>query len=368
MKFTIERDCIAKILKRVDNVCTKSSSFTILESCMIDAKDGKIVVTGTDLEMILRVSSAADISEEGKVVVKCRRLYDTVMSLDSGTDITIFTDGNTVRVQAGTYKSAIPTSDITEYPPIESIKASDAVTTKASQFKELIDKIHFSISKDANRPEFTGALLSISENGVIQFVSTDGHRLSRIEDKVEINGTIADGFANGVIVPGKALSEISRTIVDGDIHLDLAQGKIVVKGDDVVFCSNLIAGSFPDFSKVIPPKLDHKAIVRCEDLQKLLRRAGIYSSKTCVVRLTLMAGGIEISAYDQNNGEMCCDVECEYDGSGVTAGFNWHYIDQILSAISCDVVSLEIIDMDSPAVIRDVLTDKIDYIVMPMQL
>ena len=61
-------------------------------------------------------------------------------------------------------------------------------------------------------------------------------------------------------------------------------------------------------------------------------------------------------------------VEAEYDGSGVTAGFNWRYISEILNAIDSENVSLEIIDMDSPAVIRDTNSDKFDFIVMPMQL
>ncbi len=370
MKFSIERDCFLKLLKKVDSVCAKSNNFAILACCLIEANGNTITVTGNDLDITLRASDSANVQEEGHVVLNCKRLFDTVSSLDSGVDIMFSVEDNSVRIQAGNYKSLIPTADFNEYPPIAEISANPAVTIKAGEFKELIDKISFSISKDTNRVDFTGAHLSISQNGVIQLVSTDGHRLSRIEKSVEINGKIAEGFEMGVIVPGKGLAELSRTLCDADaeIHLDLAKNKILVCGEGFAFYNNLIAGQFPDFSKVIPPHLEHKAIVRREDFQKLLRRAGVYANKACVVRLTMSRGKIEISSYDQNNGEMASDVECEYDGSGVTAGFNWRYIDQILSVIGCDVISFEVIDMDSPAVVRDVTTDKLDYIVMPMQL
>ena len=82
----------------------------------------------------------------------------------------------------------------------------------------------------------------------------------------------------------------------------------------------------------------------------------------------MSAGKLEISAFDSQKGEMRDFIEAEYEGAGVTAGFNWSYISDILGVIDNEYVSLEIIDMDSPAVIRDITTDKLDFIVMPMQL
>ena len=79
-------------------------------------------------------------------------------------------------------------------------------------------------------------------------------------------------------------------------------------------------------------------------------------------------GKLEVSTFDAKSGEMRDFIDAEYEGSGVTAGFNWRYIDDILRVIDSEYVSLEIIDMDSPAVVRDVTTDKYDFIVMPMQL
>jgi len=368
MKLTIDRDTFAKILKKVDGVCSKSGTFAILSSCLIEASRGSITVTGTDLDITLKVFDKARVDEEGKVVLNSKRLLDTVQAQQPGSDIRLTTEGNQVLIESGNFRARIPSNDLAEFPSIPNIKTNASLTMPASTFKDLIDKTSFSISRDDSRTDFTGALLTISPNGRIQMVSTDGHRLSRIESVIDVSGELPRGLESGVIVPLKGLNEISKNLAEGDISLDLSGGKIIVASSQVAFCINLIAGQFPDFSKVIPSTLDHKATIRRDDFQQLLRRASIYTAKIGTIRLTMSRGRLEVLAFDHQHGEMRDFADCEYDGSGVTAGFNWRYIDQILSVIGCDMVSLEIIDMDSPAVVRDITTDKLDYIVMPMQL
>ena len=372
MKFSIDRDSFAKLLKKVDGVCAANGTFQILSNCLIEAADNKITLTGTDLTITIRSTNVAQVFEEGRCLVPEKRLSDTINSLETGASVNFSTDGSTVTIESGKYKSRIPqVSDITEYPKIEEIEVSNCVSVSAQTFKETIDKIYFSISTDETRPDFTGGLLSVSENGHLQIVSTDGHRLSRVECDVEIGGKVSDNLVNGTIVPRKALNELSHMLSSGVAYIDFAQKKFAVRlindSEEYIFCVNPINGQFPDFSKVIPAALEHKAVIRREDLAKMLQRASIYASKNGTIRLSLMPGHLEISSYDHEY-EMNETIDVEYDGQGVTTGFNWRYISDILKVIGCDIVSFEIIDMDSPAVIRDVTTTKLDYIVMPMQL
>ncbi|MBQ9816919.1 MAG: DNA polymerase III subunit beta [Proteobacteria bacterium] len=368
MKFSLERDTFARILKRIDSVCSNRGSFAILNSCMIEARDHSIVVTGTDLDITLRTVENADIIEEGAILINARRLLDTVQNQVPGCSIFMTSEGSQVLVEAGNFRARIPTSDIAEFPQIADIEAKTTLSMDALEFKDLIDKTYFSISKDDSRADFTGAFLTISENGHIQMVSTDGHRLSRAESLITINGQLPKTFVSGVIVPRKGLAELAKNLTDGNINIDTANNKFIVSIGSTIFHINLIAGQFPDFSKVIPSQLDHKAIIKREDFQQILKRASIFTAKAGTIRLTMSMGKLDISTFDAKSGEMRDFVQAEYEGSGVTAGFNWRYIDEILSVINNDYVSLEVIDMDSPAVIRDISTDNYDFIVMPMQL
>lgn len=368
MKFSVDRDSFAKLLKKIDSVCAKNGSFAILANCLIEAYDGQITITGTDHTFTLRVFSEANISEEGKVVVSAKVLSDTIQGLSAGTEVRLFSNGSQLQIECGNFKSRMLLADDKEYPQIPNYEASDHVTIGGQALKTLIDKISFSISKDETRPDFTGAFMTISQNGVVQLVSTDGHRLSRIEAEVTLAGSLPTGFEKGIIIIGKSLAEMSKLLTDETVRMDFIKDKFVLQSDSFRIYSNIIAGQFPDFSKVIPMNPPHKAVIRREDLMSLIRRAMTYTAKTSVVRIDLMPGKLAISSYNQNGEEMSDFVDCEYEGSGVASGFNYNYISQILSAIGCDVVSLEIVDPDSPAVLRDVTTNKLDYIIMPMQL
>lgn len=368
MKFSLDRDSFARVLKRIEGVCSSRGSFAILSSCMIEAKGSQIIVTGTDLDITLRVIENANVIEEGVIVINAKRLLDTVSNQSQGCEILITSEGSQVHVEAGNFNARIPSGDISEYPPIQAIETNFALTISATMFKMLIDKTMFSISKDDSRADFTGALLKISENECIQMVSTDGHRLSRAEGTINISGALPKAFSNGVIIPKKGLAELTKNLYEGDINIDVSGSKLIVAAGVTTFYINLIPGTFPDFSKVIPSQLDHKAIINRTSFQQILKRASIFAAKAGTIRLKMSMGKLDVSTFDAKSGEMHDFVEAQYEGSGVTAGFNWHYVDEILSVIDSDEVSLEIIDMDSPAVIRDVNSDKFDFIVMPMQL
>ncbi len=368
MKFSLNRDTFAVVLKRIEGVCSSRGTFEILSSCMIEARNGNITVTGTDLEITLRVVETANVIEEGVVVVKAKPLLDTVQNQSYGSEIFVTSEGSQILVESGNFRARIPTSDISEYPPIQDIDMLGTLVINANVFRMLIDKTYFSISKDDSRGDFTGAFMTISENGVVQMVSTDGHRLSRAEANINIAGAISSAFLSGVIIPKKGLAELTKNLSDVDINLDIAANKLIVSSGKTTFHINLIPGKFPDFTKVIPSQLDHKAIIKRDSFQQILKRASIFVAKAGTIRLTMSMGKLDISSFDGKSGEMRDFVDAEYEGNGVTAGFNWRYIDEILSVIDSDYVSLEIIDMDSPAVIRDVTTDKFDFIVMPMQL
>ena len=368
MKFSIDKDIFANLLKRVDGVCSNRASFAILSSCMIEARDNSIVITGTDLEIVLRIVEDANVIEEGIIIIDSHRLLETVQNLTSGMSVSVTSEPSMVVIEAGNFRARIPSGDIAEYPQIPNIESESTLNMSAAVFKLLIDRTFFSISKDDSRQDFTGAFLTISQNGAIQMVSTDSHRLSRAESTINIVGPLPQMFESGVIVPRKGLSELSKTLDTGDISLDISSNKLIVLYGRTTFYINLIAGSFPDFSKVIPVQLDHKAIIKRESFQQMLKRASIFTAKTGTIRLTMNTGRVEIANVDAKSGDMHDFVEAEYDGSGVTAGFNWRYISEILNAIDSENVSLEIIDMDSPAVIRDTNSDKFDFIVMPMQL
>lgn len=344
---------------------------------MIEAKGKTIRVTGTDYDNTLRVTEEADIIEEGTVLINSQRLLSTVQNLVKDAEVTVASEGSMILIKCGNFAARIPANDLSEYPGVPEWEVKPTLAMNAVEFRKLIDKTIFSISADDTRAEFTGAFMTITESGRIQMVSTDGHRLSRAESTVNINGVLPSPFVSGVVIHKKGLTELQKNINElqknidcADVYFDVDDSKFGVRLGDNTFYISLINGSFPDFSKVIPQNLEHRAILNREAFQQIVRRASIFTAKTGTIRVALTLNRLEITSDDQKTTSSMKDyMDVDYaEGVFVEAGFNWRYIDQILSVIDCDDVSLEILDSDSPAVIRDVSSDKVDFIIMPMQL
>src|SRR5690606_562930 len=130
----------------------------------------------------------------------------------------------------------------------------------------------------------------------------------------------------------------------------------------------LIPGRFPNFAQVIPQKLDHQVTVSRDMLTQALKRASYYTAKTGNTRISLSDGTLEVYALAPEAGERNEPIPCSYGGSGVSAGFNYRYLLDVLGVIEGDDVVLELIDTESPTVIRDPGRAEALFIVMPMQL
>lgn len=368
MKFSIDRNAFSRVLKRICGVCTNKSSIQILASCLIEAKDKSITITGTDLDIIIRVVEDAIVAEEGRAVVNAKRLLDTVQNQAVG-DVTIETDGGKVCVRSGNFTARIGKDDESEYPDLSFADVKGAIMMDAIELKGLINKTLFCISKDDSRPDFTGAFMSIDNGGLVQMVSTDGHRLALAKANAHVDGDVPSELKHGIIIPRKGLMELAKSLIEGDALIDMSGGRFVVVSGANTFQIKLIAGQFPNFSNVIPMSFKHECVVKRESLIGLLKRAAIFSPKTGLVVMSISRNMLEISTSDTQAGEMHDHIDADHDVSdSIKVGFNYEYIVEALSVIDDDDVLVRLIDEDSPAVLRASCDDGCDFVIMPMQI
>jgi len=375
MKFSIDRDALTDVLYRVQGVCAQKSTLPILASCLVEAHDdGHLSVHGTDLDVSISTRCAADVEDEGRVALGAKRFYETVKSSPSGT-VKLETEANHWAVlDADRVHARIAGSHPEEFPQLPEISESMPVQVPASVILDMIEKTFFSISTDEARAAFTGAYFRMKEDGTLQMVSTDGHRLSKIEISIETadDDTVPEPLTRGIIVPRKGLGELKRVFqkdgAKGNISLDVRGDDLLVKADETSLAIRLIPGRFPNFAQVIPDDLEHRAIVDRQLLVDALKRAGFYTAKTGNTRLSLSEGTIEVYAFDPEAGELNEPIPCQYSGGGVSAGYNYRYLIDVLGVVEAEEVIIEVIDTESPTVMRDPDREEALYIVMPMQL
>ena len=87
MKFTISREVLLQPLSQVVGVVERRQTLPVLANFMLVARDNRLIVTGTDMEVELISTVLANVSLEGEITVPARKLLDIVKALPDGSNI-----------------------------------------------------------------------------------------------------------------------------------------------------------------------------------------------------------------------------------------------------------------------------------------
>ncbi|MDP6384533.1 MAG: DNA polymerase III subunit beta, partial [SAR324 cluster bacterium] len=88
MKFSINQQELQKSLSYCQGVIEKRSTLPILSNVLLDASNGKLTITATDLDLIfIHQISNIEILEEGRTTTSSSIMYDIVRKFSSGKKI-----------------------------------------------------------------------------------------------------------------------------------------------------------------------------------------------------------------------------------------------------------------------------------------
>jgi DNA polymerase-3 subunit beta len=367
MKFTMRRENLLKPLQAVQGVVERRQTLPILANFLVTINDGRLSVTGTDMEIELVASTSLPDAESGEVTVPARKLVDICRSLPADAEVSLEVDGDRAVVRSGRSRFTLATLPAGDYPSTDTLGGELRVTAKEGQLKRLIELTHFAMAHQDVRYYLNGLLLDIGE-GHLRAVATDGHRLAIAEIPVDTGDS-----ARQVIVPRKGISELLRLLGSGDeeVVIELGSNAIQVTLPEVRLTSKLIDGKFPDYRRVVPKEetTDKSIVVDRELLRQSLSRAAILSNdKYRAVRLCLEPKALRIVAKNPEQEEAEDEVEVAYDGEPLEIGFNVSYLIDALTALPGDEAVIHLGDSSSSALITPKDEGDCQYVVMPMRL
>jgi DNA polymerase-3 subunit beta len=370
MNITVGNEDFLKILGRTQGVVDRRHSMAILTNLVINAGAGEIAVVATDLEVSLRQTIAAKVTEPGSVALSARKLFEIVRESTSP-EITVRSlDGHGVGVSYGRSNFRLLGIDASEHPGMPSASGGDAGAAfelEAEELAEIIEKTLFAVSHDDTRSNLAGVHLDAgAKKGFIRLVATDGHRLAVVDRKAK-----GASPKEGVILPRKGLSEVLKVLpeVTGTITVRLVGNEAIVELPGCVLSMRLVEGTFPDYKQVVPKESSKVLHVDRDAFLQTVRRVSLLSSeKARGIRLGLSPGRLEISANNPDLGEASEDLEVEYAGGDLEIGFNARYILDVLQVFpEGSQVEVGLGDQLSPGVIKGADAGY-SYVVMPMRI
>ena len=370
MRVTIERSAFLKALTHVQSVVERRNTIPILSNVLLQAGDGQLKLTATDLDLEIVESVAAEVAKGGATTVPAHMLYDIVRKLPDGAQLEIEQAGDNQRVSifAGRSRFALQALPHEDFPDLASGDFANHFAIAAADLRGLIEKTRFAISTEETRYYLNGIYLhEVAAHNVLRAVATDGHRLAQAQ-VARPEG--AKGMP-GVIVPRKTVLEVVKLFegVDGPVEVALSASKIRFGAGDLVLTSKLIDGTFPDYERVIPRQNDKKLELDTRSFASAVDRVSTISmEKGRAVKLQIGGNKVTLTVNNPDSGSAEEEVACSYDDDPIDIGFNSRYLMDVAGQVKSDSMLFQLADAGSPTIIRDPGDDQALYVLMPMRV
>ena len=375
MEFKINSTDLLRALSHIHGIVEVRHTLPILSNIILEAKDDKLILSSTNLDIYCSDKIKAEVLQSGEVSVSAVTFFEIIKRLPSGSEVLmIMEEGeNEIRLTCGRSKFNLSTLKTDDFPIISDSDLSTNFVLSADELIRIIDKTKFAVSNEETRYYLNGIFLHKAERNSIQFlraVATDGHRLAQYD--IPLPQGAED--ITGIIIPKKTIYELRKVLDDanGDVSVSLNENKIKFSFNDLKVVSKVIDGTFPDYTKVIPQKNDKNFKTNNNDLKNAIDRVSAVAaneeSKSKAIKFCIENNSLSLSVESQSKGSANEMIDVNYSGDKVDIGFNSKYIIDICNEIDGDEISISLSDSISPAIILDKTDENLFFVLMPMRI
>ncbi len=365
MKVVTTKQALVDCLGIVSKAVSSRTSIQVLSGVLIEARDGRIVLSATDMEMSIRAPLAGRVEEPGSHVVPARIAADIARSLPAG-EVVIEQrpDETQVEIRAGESLFNLHSLPAADFPQLPTFAGERFMVGRAA-FIETVDRVASSASRDETRPVLTGVLIHLSRH-LVRMVATDSYRLSVKETSLE--SSVSETFE--AIVPARTLIELSRiagAVTEDTISMLPSENQLLFEVGGVSLISRVIDGQFPNYRQLIPETFDYEGAVDHDELLEAVRRVGLLAQKNTPLRLHFSPNTLTVSAESVDVGRAHEAMPIQYSGEELSIGFNPEFLEAGVMAVKESPVYLRFISPLRPGLIKGGGDDFL-YLVMPIRL
>lgn len=372
MNVTISRDRLQWLVQTASRPIPARTTLPSIKGCLIEATSDRLVLSGTNLDWGVRVSSEASVRSSGSLVVSSKILEDVVRTI-STPEVTLFLDESAwaLTVKSGTSEmvlNAIPADDFPRWP--ESPDGRE-VALDGELFRNLVKVGATCAVSNPARPLW-GACLIEFKDGKMVVVSTDQFALSRARADVQAEDCRAIMSANIL----QDIARLSDTEGGSKVEVKISDNHIYFTTKDVSCFSRLIDGQYYAYEQVIPKNFVSSAKVPTEDLLRAASRAAIVASeedRAMRIIVSQEGGTLTVKAGSPDRGRMEENLPAVVEGEGIEIWVQHRYVLQALGKITSGETSLGMSGQVSamkvePVFDEDKKNEKVEaaYVIMPM--
>jgi len=373
MQLSCLQENLSRGLSVVQRAVATRTTLPITQNVLLSTDNSRLKLAATNLEIAISTWIGAQVEEEGSITIPARLLTEFVNSLPAERiDIAMNPQPLGLDLECARFEAHINGRDADDFPPIPTVESGVIGKISSSVLKDAITHVAFAAATEESRPVLTGIKVDLKGDS-FTFVAADGFRLAVYE------GKLAEAVSEDVsfIMPARAFQEVNRLIGSDDTTIEFtvtpSKSQALFRLDNVELVSQLIQGTFPNYSQLIPEGHDTRAVVDQTAFLSATRTASIFARDgSGIVRLNVLpaengsGGKLSISSRAEELGDNQGEIDASVEGDESKIAFNSKYLSEVLDVLGSGEIALETTTSSSPGVIRPVSKEGYIHVVMPM--
>ncbi len=378
MKLQCTQENLNTALNLITHIASRNATLPILNNVLIQADDGRIKLSATNLELGITSVVRGKVEQGGAYTVQSRLLADYIALLPRE-KVSLELEGGThdlLRVRCLNFSTKIKGLVAAEFPLIPTVDQRMRYSLPVAALREAISQVIFAVTPSETRPELAGVLLHFTDSS-LTLAATDSYRLA--ERKITLPSLAAAG-AQRIIVPARTLQELLRVLgavrdlaeleAGPTVTVTVAENQILFAVGGVELTSRLIVGQYPDYRQIIPQDANSRVTVSTAELTKAVKTASLFArSGIYDVSLEFIpsSGEVVVSSANSQLGENVARLSASVSGAPGQIVLNYRYLLDGLSSMGTEDVEFAVVDAASPCVLRPHGHDGHLYLIMPIK-
>ncbi len=373
MIFTSLQENLKTGISIVGHIAGKNINLPILNNILFKVEKGNIELVTTDLEIGITHQVRGKAEKEGGFTVDAKVISDYINLLPNKI-INIKKQENKLKIKTENYSTTIHGQPTDDYPLIPKIKKDNFYQVNFGEFRQALSQVIFSVANTESRIELSGVLFDFKNNDLI-LVATDSYRLAEKKIKIKNN----NNENKKIIVPAKTILELMRILSitkEKDLNKEV-EVKFYISDNQILFTignteliSRLIDGQYPDYKQIIPNQKNTTAILNKEEFLRAVKASSIFS-KTGVYDISLdfplNKNKTIITSSSSQTGESITEINSRTQGKDNGIVINFRYLIDGLNSIDSENVIIEIMDSNTPCILKPEKNNDYLYIIMPIK-
>ncbi len=359
---------LQKKLLFVSHAISNRSQLPVLLNFLIEAKDGSLNISATDLEIGIKVEIPASVKEEGSTTIPAKT-FTELMSVVPPGKISLTKKEGGLELLGEKIKTIFQTTPPDDFPKLYEQKGKEILKIKKEGIDKELQRIVFASSQDSGRPALSGVLIKEEKEGFL-LVATDGYRLS-LKKLLQKNNQKA-GENISIIVPSRVVRElIFMAKEEGEVvaFVSKESNQIIFSQNGTTLIGRLIEAEFPAYEKIIPTDFSTKTVFDKEQMQKAVKACYVFAKETAnIVKLSIGKEKILVSSNTPSVGENTIEVEAKTAGEENEIAFNARYLLELFLNTNDEAMSFEMSGPLNPGVFRPINDPSFMHLIMPIRV